>query len=316
MRKKIFVSGSIAYDFIMNYEGNFAEAILKDHIEDLNIAFVARNKKRHFGGCGGNICYNLSLLGCELILYGVAGRDFNEYGKWLEKNNINTDFVGIDPDEFTATAYLLTDKRENQITMFSPGAMESRNYEIKLDASVLEKIGIAILSPDICERTIKLGRLFIENKIPYIFDPGQMTPAFKRADLKCLLDNAKIIIGNSYEMKLIADKLSVSFNELFNLSEIFVETLGENGVNYYLHGKKTHINAAKPDRVEDPTGCGDAFRAGFLYGYFKGLDIEKCCKEGAVAASFAIEKTGTQSHRLNMDDFSFRLHENYNEMKG
>jgi adenosine kinase len=316
MGKKIFVSGSIAYDFIMNYEGIFAEAILKDHIEDLNIAFVARNKKRHFGGCGGNICYNLSILGGASILYGVAGKDFDEYEKWLSKNNVDTDFVGIDPDDFTATAYLLTDKRENQITMFSPGAMESRNYEKKVDNDLLKEIGIAILSPDVCERSTKLGLLFIENEIPYIFDPGQMTPAFKQGDLKDLLDNAKITIGNSYEMKLIADKLSVSFNELFNLSEVFVETLGENGVNYYLNGKKTYIKAVKPSIVKDPTGCGDAFRAGFLNGYVKGLDIEKCCKQGAVAASFAIENTGTQSHKYGMDDFSSRLRENYNGMKG
>jgi adenosine kinase len=200
--------------------------------------------------------------------------------------------------------------------MFSPGAMESRNYEKKVDNDLLKEIGIAILSPDICERSTKLGRLFIENEIPYIFDPGQMTPAFKQGDLKDLLDNAKITIGNSYEMKLIADKLSVSFNELFNLSEIFVETLGENGVNYYQNGKKTYIKAAKPAIIKDPTGCGDAFRAGFLNGYLKGFDIEKCCKQGAVAASFAIENTGTQSHKYGMDDFSSRLRENYNGMKG
>lgn len=313
MGKKIFVSGSVAYDFIMNYEGSFKKAILKDHLEELSIAFVAKNKKRHFGGCGGNIAYNLSLMGEDPLLYGVAGRDFGEYRKWLLKNGVKTDFVGIDPGEFTATAYVLTDKSENQITMFSPGAMESTDYEKKIKSSDLKKVDLAVLSPDICERTYNLGKLLYKNRTPFIFDPGQMTPAFKRKELTFLLKKADLTIANSYEVKMLSDRLSIQFNELMLEYGIFIETLGEKGVNVFINGKKTHIKAAKPAGILDPTGCGDSFRGGFAYGYFKGFDIYKCARIGAVLASYAIENKGTQSHLIERNKFLSRYFKAYNE---
>lgn len=315
MSKKIFVSGSVAYDFIMNYEGNFKEAILADNLDNLHVSFVAKNRHLNFGGCGCNIAYNLRLLGdYRIILYGVAGNDFGKYDQWLLKNHIKTDFIGINKDDFTATAYLLTDKSENQITIFSPGAMTSLKHQKRLSESHLNQVGIAILSPDICKRSFELGKMFVKHKIPFIFDPGQMVPEFKDNQLEFLMKNADLIIANSYEVSILAKRLSVNREKMFQKYNAFIETLGEKGSNIYIKNEKTHINASKPVKVVDPTGCGDAFRGGLLSAYFRGFDLVKCAKIGSVSAAYAMEHSGTQSHTFTLEEFSKRYKKTYKEI--
>ena len=227
--KRILVSGSIAYDYIMRYEGVFKDAILKEHLEHLNVAFTAKTRTREFGGCGGNIAYSLSLLGMEPLLYGVAGSDFDDYSEKLVNDGVDVDFVGRDSEKLSATAYILTDNNENQITIFSPGALESASCERALNADDLKNVSYAILSPDICERTVKLAHTLVNADVPYFFDPGQMTPAFSLDDLRFLLENAYGFIANHYEVKLLCERLGIKVDDIKGFVNIFIETLGKKG---------------------------------------------------------------------------------------
>jgi adenosine kinase len=251
--KRILVSGSIAYDYIMQYEGVFKDALLKEHLDHLNVAFTAKNRVREFGGCGGNIAYSLSLLGENPILFSVAGSDFDEYEKWLHGNNVDVDFVGRDSEKLTATAYVLTDKRENQITIFSPSAMESTSCEKDLSDSELNGVSLAILSPDICERTARLAHSLVDAGVPYFFDPGQMTPAFSKEDLRFLLENAHGFIANHYEVKLLCDRLDINLDDIVKYVDIFIETLGEKGSVLRMKDDIVEIVAVSPCKVADPT---------------------------------------------------------------
>jgi len=313
MRKKIFVSGSIAYDYIMQYQGKFSDALLKEHLEHINIAFTARNKKMHYGGCGGNIAYGLSMMDVNPLLYGVVGMDFTDYEKWLKKKKISTKHIGKAKDNFTATAYVLTDDKENQVTFFAPGAMESEKDEIELGEVDLLDIEIAILSPDVCKRTVKLAHKLKEAEIPYIFDPGQMTPAFNLDDLKFLLNNAFGYIANHYETELLCKRLSINIEDIVNSVAMFVETRGEKGSILRKPNEEHHIPIAKPLKIVDPTGCGDAFRAGLLSGLKKGYDHVKACKVGALLSAYVIENSGTQSHKFKIKEFAKRFEENFGE---
>lgn len=308
------MSGSIAYDFIMNYEGTFKEVILENHLDNLHVSFVAKNKRRDFGGCGCNIAYNLRLLGdYQIILYGVAGKDFEKYHDWLLKNKITTDYIGINPDDFTATAYLLTDKHENQITMFSPGAMTAIKHQKRLSESLFKQMQFGILSPDVCKRSFELGKTFVKNKIPFIFDPGQMAHEFKDDELEFLMERADIIIANSYEVSILAKRLLIDREKMLQKYNAFIETLGENGSNIHVKGEKHHIHATNPVKIVDPTGCGDAFRGGFLSGYFRNFDLIQCAKIGSVLATYAMEHSGTQSHKFTLQEFSRRYKKTYKE---
>lgn len=307
MSKKILVSGSIAYDFIMEYDGVFREALLEDHLDHINVAFSAKTRKMHFGGCGGNIAYSLKLLEEDPVLYGVAGRDFNEYQKWLRENDISLKLVGLDERKFTATANILTDKTGNQITIFSPGAMESTDKDVEIEN--FDDIGIAILSPDICERTVRIGKKLVEASVPYFFDPGQMTPAFKVEDLKYLLENAYGFISNHYEVNLLCERLGISHNDISGFVDISIETLGEKGAILRLKDSDKQINIAsvQADSVVDPTGCGDAFRAGVLSGLNEEKPPVEACKMGALAATYVVESEGTQGHIFTKERFLERL---------
>lgn len=313
MRKTIFVSGSIAYDYIMKYQGAFSETLLREHLEDINIAFTARDKILHYGGCGGNIAYSLSLLDVNPLLYGVVGSDFVDYEKKLKKNKISIKHIGKSTKEFTATAYVLTDEKENQITFFAPGAMESMNDEIELNEVDLLDIEVAILSPDVCKRTVKLAHILKEAEIPYIFDPGQMTPAFNLDDLKFLLNSAFGFIANHYEVELLCNRLNINTDDIVNSVPIFIETMGDKGSILRKGSETHHIPIAKPEKIEDPTGCGDAFRAGLLFGIMKGYDHIKACKVGALTATYVIENSGTQSHSFKLKEFAKRFEENFGE---
>jgi adenosine kinase len=313
MRKKIFVSGSIAYDLIMQYKGIFYDTMLQEHLEHLNIAFTAHNKRVHFGGCCGNIAYNLKLLDVNPLPYGMAGMDFVDYEKWLKKNKISTKYIGRVKDDYTATAYVLTDDNENQITFFAPGAMENEEAELELTEVDFLDIELAILSPDICKRTVKIAHQLIENQIPYIFDPGQMTHAFEFEDLKFLLKNAFGYIANHYETGILCKRLSYNIEDIVNKVHVFVETLGEKGAILRQVNNEHHIPIAKPKEIVDPTGCGDGFRAGFLSGIIKGYDYVKCCKMGALLSTYVIENSGTQGHKFKMKEFAKRFQENFSE---
>lgn len=316
----MFVSGSIAYDYIMKYEGVFKDALLKKNLGNLNVSFTGKNKKMFYGGCGANICYNFALFGghgksgLEAMLFGVAGKDFKQYWEKLKQDGVNCALVGIDESGFTASAYVLTDRHENQITIFSPGAMENKKAEKVLSNKMLKSLEYAILSPDICERTARLGRKLNAAGVRWFFDPGQMTHVFKIDDLKFLTEKAYGIIANSYEIKLLSSRLKIPENKLKTGLNNLIETLGKDGLKIYQKNKKpVCLKAVKPKKIIDPTGCGDAFRGGLLAGLARGLKLEEACKIGVLCATYKIEKSGTQNHKFNLAEFRTRYKKAFNE---
>ena len=304
--KKILVSGSIAYDFIMKYDGLFKNALLKDHLHNLNVAFTASKIYMDFGGCSPNIAYGIKLLGGNPIIYGAAGNDFSKYTVRLTDLGIGTSHIGISKENLTASCNILTDKKGNQITIFSPGAMTDNNCDPKLLRKDLANVERAILSPDTCKRTLRLAKILIAAGVPYIFDPGQMTPAFTVRDLRFLLKNAEGFIANAYEVKLVCKRLGISVDDITALlagtapvpAGYFVETRGEKGSVLRLGGREISIPAVRAKKVIDPTGCGDAFRAGFLVGLSRGYSLEKACHLGSKLGAKAVETRGTQNYSL------------------
>jgi len=313
MSKKILISGSIAYDFIMKYDGFFDKAILKEHLNNLNVAFTASTREMHFGGCSPNIAYGIRLLDVPAVIYGVAGKDFKEYSDRLHKLDIDTKYIGLVKDSFTASAHILTDKKGNQITIFSPGAMSDLSSDKKLAKKDFLELSHAILSPDTCERSILLAKELIDANVPYIFDPGQMTPAFKIEDLQFLLNNAEGFIANEYEVKLICSRLEIGIEDITKTVDYFIETRGEKGSILRHNDSKITIPAVTPNKVIDPTGCGDAFRAGLLAGLARGYNLEKSCKTGALFGTYSVENQGTQNYHFTISEFSKRFKKSFQE---
>lgn len=307
MQKTILISGSIAYDFIMKYDGVFKDALLTDHLHDLNIAFTATKRTMFFGGCAPNIAYGMHLLGESPFIYGVAGTDFERYKRQLNNYNLETRYIGQSKKELTASANILTDKNGNQLTIFAPGAMSDLSCDKKLSEEDYLLVDRAILSPDTCERTISLAQKLTRKKIPYIFDPGQMTPAFDVKELLHLIKHAEGLIANSYEVRLIQKKLDIDKLKLADMVSFFIETKGEHGATLYQSGNATAIPAVHPKEIKDPTGCGDAFRAGLLVGLLRDCSYEKACKIGALVAAYAIEYHGTQKYRFTTKNFNQRF---------
>lgn len=313
MAKQILVSGSIAYDFIMKYDGLFEKALLADHLHNLNLSLTACERKMDFGGCSTNIAYGIKLLGGNPLIYGTAGTDFDEYEDRLRNLDVETKYIGRSKEEFTASAHILTDKKENQITIFSPGAMTDLSCDKKLLKKDLGVLDRAILSPDTCERTINLANLLIEAGVPYIFDPGQMTPAFSLKDLRFLLKNAQGFIANEYEVKLVCKQLKIGVRDIVAMVDYFVETKGEKGAVLRYNGSKVLIPVVHARKIVDPTGCGDAFRSGLLIGLSRGYEFEKACKMGALVATYSVENPGTQNYRFTFNEFSKRFKKSFQE---
>lgn len=313
MHKTILISGSIAYDFIMEYDGVFQDALLADHLHDLNIAFTATTRTMFFGGCAPNIAYGMTLLGENPFIYGVAGTDFDRYEQQLRAYELTTRYIGRSTTTLTASAQILTDKNDNQITIFAPGAMNDLSCDKQLahkDYSLIER---AILSPDTCKRTISLAKELTANHIPYIFDPGQMTPAFDAQDLRKLITHAEGLIANSYEVRLIQKTLAVTKKQLADMVSFFIETKGKQGSMLHQSDITTTIPAVKPAKIKDPTGCGDAFRSGLLVGLLRNYSYEKACKLGSLVAAYAIEYTGTQQYRFTTKNFNQRFEATFGE---
>lgn len=304
----ILVCGSIVYDRIMNFPGKFSDHILPDKIHILNISFTLNRLTESFGGTGGNIAYNLALLGERPKLLGVAGADFEKYADWLKRNGVNIKNVKIANNELTASAYIMTDQADNQITGFYGGPKD----KIPLTPFVKEG-ALAIVSPDLVARMIEYAKIFKQFKVPYIFDPGQQITGLSAKELNLAIKPAKVLIGNDYEIELILNKLGVKRPALAKMAEILVITKGEQGSEIYCDGKKIVIPPAKPKSILDPTGAGDAYRAGFIKGLLMGWPLEKVGRLAAVTAVYTVEKYGTQTHRFSWRELKKRYEENYGE---
>ncbi len=307
---KILVSGSICYDSIMDFPDYFKNHILPDKIHNLNVSFLVNDLKINYGGTAGNIAFNLALLGEQPIIISVAGQDFGDYQKWLQKNKINISGIKIIGKEMTAIAHIITDMGDNQITAFYPGAMKYPGVRIKKEQM---KDTLAIISPGFIGDMVAYPKICQKNKIPYIFDPGQQIPALGREGLKKGITGAKILISNDYELSMIIDKTGWQESDIMEKVEILVTTLGEKGSVIKTKDQKFIIPSAKPLVVKDPTGAGDAYRAGFIKGLVNNWPLAKAGRLGALVAVYTVEAYGTQTHRFTWADIKKRYKENFGE---
>ena len=305
MNMNIIVSGSLAYDRIMDFPGHFSDHILPGKIHVLNVCFQVNGMREKFGGTAGNIAYALSLVGEKPTISAAIGHDYHRYFDWMAKNGISTDGIKIIKDEFTAGAYITTDLADNQITGFNPGAMK---YSASLDFDNLNPDDtIAIVSPGNLEDMVNYPRVCKQRGIGYIFDPGQSLPVLAAADVAEAIDGCRILISNDYELEMIMNKTALDKKDLIRRAGAVIVTLGEKGSQIITAKGEINIPVVKPRKVEDPTGAGDAYRGGLISGLVRGKDIEQSARLGSVCASFAVECYGTQEYRFSPEEFEERL---------
>jgi len=294
----------MAYDRIMAFPEYFADHILPDKIHMLNVCFQVDGVTEHFGGTAGNISYALRLMGKAATITATIGHDHRRYFKWLESNDIAVHGIKIIDEEFTAGAYITTDKADNQITGFNPGAMK---FSSELDFDSLDPENtILIASPGNLDDMINYPRRCKEKSIRYIFDPGQALPVLQPRDLIEVITGSFLLIVNDYEFDLILNKTGLTREELLALADNTIITLGEHGSRIYQNGTETKIAPAAPREVVDPTGCGDAYRGALLSGLASGLDLQESARLGSICASFAVECHGTQVYTFTPEEFEDR----------
>ncbi|RNI12873.1 carbohydrate kinase family protein [Methanohalophilus sp. RSK] len=303
---KALICGSFAFDNIMVFNDQFKNHILPDKVHILNVSFLVPELRREFGGCAGNIAYNLKLLGGNPLPMGTVGTDFEHYAKWMDEKGINREHVNVVDDTFTAQAFITTDMDDNQITAFHPGAMNySHNYSV-LDVS---DPAVGIVAPDGREGMIQHAREFVSAGIPFIFDPGQGLPMFDGDELMKFIEQATWLTVNDYEWQLIQERTGKSQEEISAKLKALIVTKGPEGSLIYKDGEVIHIPAAKPAVLQDPTGCGDAYRAGLLYGLTNDLDWDTTGRIASLMGAIKIEHQGTQNHHFKLADFKRRFKE-------
>jgi adenosine kinase len=301
----IIVSGSLAYDRIMDFPGFFAEHILPEKVHVLNVSFQVNSLKEKFGGTAGNIAYALTLMGERPGISATVGHDADSYIEWMKRNGISSYYIKIIEDEFTACAYITTDKANNQITGFNPGAMK---YSSSLDFDNLDpKQTIVIVSPGNVDDMVNYPSLCKARGIDYIFDPGQQLPVLEPEDLARAIDGCWILISSDYELDLIMKKTGLSKEALLERVRTIIMTKGEQGSQVFTPDGEISIPAAKAKIVQDPTGAGDSYRGGLLSGLIHGKDIEESARMGSVCASFSVECHGTQDYTFSPEEFNERL---------
>lgn len=305
----ILISGSLAYDRIMDFPGKFEDHILPDKIHILNVCFTVNSLLEKFGGTAGNIAYSLGLLGERPTILAAAGRDFDQYEAWLRKQGMPLDGIRRVADELTAGAYITTDLSDNQITGFNPGAMK---YPSDYAVEALEPANtLAIVSPGNAEDMLAYARRYKASGIRYIMDPGQQIPILPVDQLAEMIDGAHILISNDYELEMIVKATGMDKPEILQRTPTIVTTLGEKGSVILTAADEEEIPPAKAATVADPTGAGDAYRAGLLKGLSMGKDLHYAATMGATCASFAVEILGTQEHHFTMDVFWERHKANF-----
>lgn len=299
----IYISGSLAYDRIMNFPGKFADHILPEKIHILNVCFLIDRLEEKRGGTAGNIAYSLALLGEKPLILGCVGKDFDRYADVLTGLGLPMDGIRRLEDQFTAGAYITTDQTDNQITGFNPAAMSHPcGYTFPHERPAED---IAIISPGNLEDMQNLPKRFRETGTRYIFDPGQQITALSGDAMLDAITGSYMLVTNDYELEMIMKATGRTKAELLERTKYIITTLGENGSRID-NGEPVLVGAAKAARVADPTGAGDAFRAGLLKGLVSGQDVVAAARLGATCASFCVEHYGTQEHTFTMDEFNAR----------
>jgi adenosine kinase len=305
----LIITGSIAYDYIMDFPGSFSDHILPDQIHKINLSFIVKTFAKRRGGTAGNVSYTLGLLQAPHKLFSTAGRDFNEYKTALVKLGIDVSSVKVYDQTYTATGFGMTDKVDNQIWGFFYGANDYVD-QLKLK-TIAAKNDFVLIGPQGAAGSLSFVKQCVALKIPYMFDPGFILTQVNDDELTHGVKHAKFIVGNDYEISLIKKRVK-DFNEIIK-NKIVITTLGEKGALIEEKGKKITVKPAKAKKVIDPSGAGDAWRAGFLSGFNKNFDLQTCGQMGAIAAVYAVENYGTQEHVFTKQGFTKRYKETYNQ---
>ena len=291
---KTLICGSMAFDTIMVIKDKFKNHIHPEQIHILNVAFLVPEMRREYGGCAGNIAYNLQMLGGHPLIMATVGDDFAPYASRLEKLGLPQTHIRHIPNSFTGQAFITTDLDDNQITAFHPGAMGNSHLN---SVSMAQEVTLGIVSPDGREGMMQHALEFVEQDIPFVFDPGQGMPMFSGAELLRFIEQATYVTVNDYEAKMLQDKTGKTLEEISKRVKALIVTLGADGSLIYSDGKQIAIPTPKPKAIVDPTGCGDAYRAGLLHGIQKGWDWETTGRLASLMGSLKIANRGGQNHR-------------------
>ena len=293
------ICGSLAYDTIMVFQDQFKNHILPDKIHALSVSFYVPEMRREFGGTAGNIAYNMQLLEGNPLIMATVGEDFSNYTSWLNSNRLNTTHIKTIPNTFTAQAFITTDTDDNQITAFHPGAMSEAHQNSVKDA---KDVSLAIIAPDGRDGMFQHARECHEAGIPFLFDPGQGLPMFNGEELLHFIEMADYLAVNDYESQIIQDKTGLSLDELAKKVKALIVTLGSAGSQIYADGQRFDIPCVTAESIVDPTGCGDAYRAGLLYGMSKGWDWVTCGRLDSTMGAIKIASRGGQNHKPTRAD--------------
>jgi adenosine kinase len=305
---KIIVTGSIAYDYLMSFPGKFTEHFLAEHMQRVSLSFLVDSMDKRRGGCAPNIAYTLSLLGERPYLMGTAGQDFGEYRHWLEAAGVDTSLVHQVPDKFTASFFCSTDTENNQIASFYTGAMA---HAAELSFRTIDQPGLVIVSPNDPAAMVQYAEECRALNIPCIFDPGQQCARMSGAELRDGIAGARILICNDYEFELIRQKTGMAEADVLGVAQSLIVTRGDAGCSIYEGGSRTDVKAVPPGRIVDPTGVGDAFRGGLMKGLATGAPYQTCAQLGSVAATYALEHLGGQSHAYTRSEFKARYEQHF-----
>ena len=298
------ICGSIAFDTIMVFNDRFKNHILPDQVHILNVSFLVPQMRREFGGCAGNIAYNLKLLGENPLPMATVGSDFQPYSNWMDKHGVARRHIRTVPESYTAQAFITTDMDDNQITAFHPGAM---NHSQQNKISDAQGVKLGMVSPDGREGMLAHAQQFADAGIPFIFDPGQGLPMFDGPDLLSFIEQATYVTVNDYEMQLLQQRTGLTAQEIAARVDALIVTQGSKGSHIYSKGQRHEIPVVTPAEVKDPTGCGDAYRAGLLYGLLHGMDWETTGRIASLLGSIKIERPGTQNHSFTRAEFAARF---------
>ncbi len=292
------ICGSLAFDTIMNFEGQFADQIQPDQLHILNVSFLVPSLRRDFGGCAGNIAYGLKQLGGTPLPMATLGSDGSDYLRRLQQQGIETEFVRTVENAYTAQAMIITDRNNNQITGFHPGAMD---YAHLTNVRQRGDVKLGIIAPDAHQAMLAHAQQFVAAAIPFIFDPGQQLPSFTSAELETLIAQADWLTVNDYEGKMLVDRSGWSNADISRRVRGLIITLGAEGSEVWIDGEKTLVPPTPAQQLVDPTGCGDAYRAALLFGLERDWPLVRCARLGSQLGALKIAQRGPQNYTLNLD---------------
>ena len=307
----ILLTGSVAYDYLMTFPGLFKEQILPERLEKISLSFLVDSMSRQRGGTAPNIAYTLALLGEHPRIMATGGEDFGEYRLWLESKGVDTALMQVVPGLYTASFFATTDQLNAQIASFYPGAMEAAAQQTLTD--VRPRPDLVIVSPNAPEAMTKFAAECRELKIPYLYDPSQQILRLEGPELARDMDGAQFLFVNDYEFELISKKTGFDLGQILQHVDVVVITRGKDGSSIYAAGKEYNIPVVPEVQIADPTGVGDAYRAGFLIGYARGWGWELCGQIGSLAATYCLEQKGPQNHSFTRLQFVKRFRQHFDD---